>query len=270
MPANVSASQRGSAPAGHLLERLRDKVAWKVFGLRLRRETLRNQAFDAKHGTDTAAETPLIEAGLSAADAERGNTVYRVFWERNFQAIIDDIDIDHTSYTFVDIGSGKGKLLLLASLLPFKRVLGVELAPLLHEIALSNIVAFHSPSQRCANITSLLGDALSFELPDGPLFCLMVNPFDEITLRRVMARIADQRLASQHPVFVVYANMRRIEERASVFDDPGNLAVLMRQRNHIILGNPAAARLAHSNHRRPAATLTGNGSAVTITGPEST
>lgn len=246
MPARAVATAWASAG---ILERLRDRVTWRIFRFKLRRENQNNHAFDAKHGTDTAAETPLVEAGLSDSEAKRGNTVYRVFWERNFQAIVDDLVIDHQGYTFVDIGSGKGKLLLLASFLPFQRIIGVELAPLLHDIALRNIAVFRSPNQLCTNITSILDNALTFALPDGPLFCLMVNPFDEYTLQRVMERIGDQRLMSSDPVFVVYANMRRIDERRNVFDNPGNLTVLKRRRNHIILGNPAAAKLFKSTRR---------------------
>jgi len=224
------------------LEWLRDQLAWRLFRYQLRRENVRNAAFDAAHGIDTAAEVDLQMAGLTRAQADRGNTVYRVFWEANFAAILDDLNVDHGEFTFIDIGSGKGKLLLLASHYPFRRIVGVELAPLLHEIAIRNIDIYRPPRRQCNDISSVLGDALEYELPDGPLICLMVNPFDRTTVGRVIRRIADRIRTSPEPVLVIYANMRRIDEIRSVFDDPAGLEVMVRRRNHIILGNVAAVR----------------------------
>ena len=225
------------------LDWLKDKLAWQLFQVRLRRQALRNAGFDRTHSTDTAADICLERAGLTATQARRGNTIYRVFWEDSFEAIFDDLPIDHGQFTFVDIGAGKGKLLLLASHYPFRRIVGVELAPLLHEIALRNIGTYHSPDQRCTELFSVLGDALLYELPDDALVCLMVNPFDRATIARVLGRIADHAQTCGKPVLAIYANMRRIDEVAGVFDHVGGLDVLVRRRNHVILGNAAAARL---------------------------
>jgi len=52
---------------------------------------------------------------------------------------IESLDIDLTDYLFVDIGAGKGKLLLLASHLSFSEIIGVEYAPSLHAVAMKNI-----------------------------------------------------------------------------------------------------------------------------------
>jgi tRNA1(Val) A37 N6-methylase TrmN6 len=66
------------------------------------------------------------------------------------------LPINLDDYTIVDIGSGKGKLLLLASNYPFRRIIGVEYAPLLHEIAKKTSRTFGhrhrnaSISPRCA------------------------------------------------------------------------------------------------------------------------
>ena len=43
--------------------------------------------------------------------------------------------INLSEFTFIDIGSGKGRALLMASQYPFQRILGIELLPELHRVA---------------------------------------------------------------------------------------------------------------------------------------
>ena len=43
--------------------------------------------------------------------------------------------IDFREFTFIDIGSGKGRALLMAADYPFRRILGIELLPDLHRVA---------------------------------------------------------------------------------------------------------------------------------------
>lgn len=243
MFAKAASACRQFLLAGDRREWLMNKLAWRRFERRLRREVVRNSDFDRAHGTDTAAEINLEQAGLTALQARRGNTDYRVFWETSFQAIFDDLPIDHRSFTFIDIGAGKGKLLLLASHYPFRRIIGLELAPLLHTIAQRNIGIYRSPLRRCPDVSSVLADALEYELPSDPLVCLMVNPFDRATIARMVERLAKHAASGAAPVFVIYANMRRIAEAGSIFDHVEGLRILVRRRNHIILANAAAARL---------------------------
>ena len=50
------------------------------------------------------------------------------------------------TFTFVDLGSGKGRTLLMASDYPFRRIIGVELLPSLHQIAQENLRQYKSES----------------------------------------------------------------------------------------------------------------------------
>ena len=58
-------------------------------------------------------------------------------------------------FTFIDLGCGKGRTLLMASQYPFRRIIGVELLSELHRIAQQNIRDFRSSLQRCSDITSV-------------------------------------------------------------------------------------------------------------------
>lgn len=109
-------------------------------------------------------------------------------------------------FTFLDLGSGKGRTLLMAADYPFRRIIGVELLPALHAIAEENVRSYKSESQKCFAIESVCGDASAFALPEAPLVIYLFNPFPESGLRR-MAGILEQSLKrNPRPVYVVYHN----------------------------------------------------------------
>ena len=67
--------------------------------------------------------------------------------------LLTKLPISHSDFVFVDLGSGKGRMLLVASEFPFRQVIGVELAQELHEIAEGNIQQFRSRNIRCLSMT---------------------------------------------------------------------------------------------------------------------
>ena len=115
-------------------------------------------------------------------------------------------DVDFRDFTFVDLGSGKGRTLLMASDYPFRRIVGVEFLPSLHQIAQENLSKYKSDSQKCFALESICADATAFPLPDEPLILYLFNPFPESGMRRVIANV-DQSLRT-HPraVYILYHN----------------------------------------------------------------
>jgi predicted RNA methylase len=89
--------------------------------------------------------------------------------------------IDHSRFAFVDLGSGKGRALMLAAAYPFRRIIGVEFARELHEAAQKNVLALPDDSK----IELVHGDAADFRLPDGAVALFLYNPFGEELVRRV-------------------------------------------------------------------------------------
>ena len=114
--------------------------------------------------------------------------------------------IEFERFTFVDIGSGKGRTLLMASEYPFRKIIGVELIAELHGAAEENIRGYRSPTQRCVHIESMLADAREFELPEEPLVLYLFNPLPEPGMKRVMARLEKSLAANPRPVWILYHN----------------------------------------------------------------
>jgi SAM-dependent methyltransferase len=127
-------------------------------------------------------------------------------FEEMIESLRQQTNLNFPDFTFLDLGSGKGRTLLMASHYPFRRVVGVELLPALHQIAENNLLRYQSDRQRCFNLESVCADATSFAFPPGPLLIYLFNPFPEPVLQRVIRRLAETLRANPRPVFVLYHN----------------------------------------------------------------
>jgi SAM-dependent methyltransferase len=124
-----------------------------------------------------------------------------------FHEILQRVPEDLTGFTFIDMGSGKGRALLMASEYPFAMVIGVEIIPELHETAERNIASISSENRRCAEVRSWCGDAREFDFPPDPSVVYFFNPFPEDVLRNVLVNL--ERSVRTHPrkLWVIYHNL---------------------------------------------------------------
>src|SRR4029078_10174363 len=104
-------------------------------------------------------------------------------------------------FTFIDMGSGKGRVLALAASSGFGRVVGVEFARELHELASSNARA---ASQRGVNFETLLVDAATYRFPSEPLVVHFNNPFDESVMTSVLQNLHESYQHERRAIVVVY------------------------------------------------------------------
>ena len=130
----------------------------------------------------------------------------RELFQAMMAALAEQTNIDLREFTFIDLGSGKGRTLLMACDYPFRRIMGVELLPSLNEIARQNLAEYRSQSQNCFVIESICADATSFDLPPEALVIYLFNPFPESGLRRCLANL--RKSLTEHPrrVYVLYSN----------------------------------------------------------------
>jgi hypothetical protein len=107
-------------------------------------------------------------------------------------------------FNFIDLGSGKGRVLLMAADYPFKRIIGVEFMPALHRAAQKNISGFASDRQRCRQIETLCMDARDFQFPSVPLVVYLFNPFSESTFALILENLRRSIEGSARPVYIAY------------------------------------------------------------------
>src|SRR5579883_966573 len=145
------------------------------------------QRFDATHGVITEALIFLGELDPDAiGDALEDATHYEPTPIAEFAALLAASGVSAGGRTFVDIGAGMGRVVLLASMHPFKQIVGVEVSPALCETARDNVVRWRrkKPDAACADIRVVCRDATAFRFPPGDLVVYLYNPFGESTLQR--------------------------------------------------------------------------------------
>ena len=89
---------------------------------------------------------------------------------REMMESMSSLDIEFEDFTFIDVGSGKGRVLLMAADYPFRRILGIELLADLHRVAQENIRAYKAESQRCFDVVAAAADARGFAFPPSRRF----------------------------------------------------------------------------------------------------
>src|SRR5262249_11762304 len=120
--------------------------------------------------------------------------------------------IDHSSYSFIDIGSGKGRVLLVAAEFPFRRVVGLEIGRELHEVAARNLGSDRLADRRqCRDVTSVWADATGVVYPDGDLVIFLNNPFPIPLLNRFLENLRAACATAPRDILVVYMGYLRPE-----------------------------------------------------------
>ena len=134
------------------------------------------------------------------------HSAYQPIEAELLREILNSLRIDYSQFTFIDIGSGKGRALLVAAAFPFRRVLGVELLPELNSVAEENIRRFPSEKRVCGEMQAICGDAAEFVFPAEPLVVFLFNPLPEAGLRKVMRNLEGSLREQPRALYVVYAN----------------------------------------------------------------
>ena len=158
--------------------------------------------YDCDHAVDTTWARLPISVRLREVFSER---LYQPTVEAEFAEIMQQLAaVDFERFTFIDMGSGKGRVLLMAAMYPFARVLGVEVQPELDAIAQRNILAFAEPGRQCRQLESLCADAREFDFPAGDLVVYLFNPFPDYVLRDVLAKLIANAQREPRRIYVLY------------------------------------------------------------------
>jgi SAM-dependent methyltransferase len=157
--------------------------------------------FDFEQRADTTWSNVPFSTRLKEVFAGRG---YQPTDPSIFREMMGHITADLSGYTFIDLGSGKGRALLLAREYPFRKIVGVELLPELHEVARQNVARL--PGEERGRFELLCGDGREFKFPPGPLFLYLFDPFPAEILAEVITNLEQSLAREPSPVIVAYQN----------------------------------------------------------------
>lgn len=146
------------------------------------------QRFDAEHGVTTEAVVFLGELDPEAiGPALEYATHYEPTPVAQAEALLDASPLRPPDATFVDLGAGMGRVVVLAARRPFRAVIGVEVSPALVEIARENLASLRDPKRVARDVKIVRADAARYAFPAGDLVVFLYNPFRAPVLDGVLA-----------------------------------------------------------------------------------
>jgi SAM-dependent methyltransferase len=135
------------------------------------------------------------------------------------EALLDASPLRPQAATFVDVGAGMGRVVLLAARRPFRAVVGVELSPALVAVARDNLVAADDPRRVARDVRIVRADAARYAFPRGDLVVYLYNPFRAPVLQALLRRL--QRGPAREVVLLYHTPVER-----AVIDAEGGFELL--------------------------------------------
>ncbi|MGA8154530.1 MAG: class I SAM-dependent methyltransferase [Terriglobales bacterium] len=167
-----------------------------------RRQRYGDMQYDWDYHVDTTSAT----VGWRARLLGLFHSPYQPTDPALFHKMLASVVVNFRQFTFIDIGSGKGRVLLIASDYPFRRILGVELLPELHRIAQENISRYKSDWQKCFTIESICADAREFVFPEEPTLLYLFSPLPESGFAQFLANLERSLRDHPRPLLLIYHN----------------------------------------------------------------
>jgi predicted RNA methylase len=192
-------------------------------------------SIDAAYGTDTDGIREIGSLDV-AGTAARSATRYEPSGADMVRAVLTRLAIDYADFAFVDFGSGKGRVLIVAAGFPFKSVTGIEFSEELHKIATRNIAMLPAEVVRAGSVAVLCGDAAAFAPPRDNLVCYLYNPFGPPIISQVARRLASHWADTNCRVIVIYVD----PPHRAAFEETGRFVVVEDSPDLLILTTPPA------------------------------
>lgn len=161
--------------------------------------------WDRVNDVDTAGSIRLDSLDVVGPNRSKGNECVCTS-PKSFDFIMRNLPAELEAYTFIDIGSGKSRTLLLASHYPFGAIVGVEFARELVAIAARNLSTYANPRQKCRNLSVVEADAAAYEFPETPLVVYFYNPFSKDVFDTVLRNLTVSLARSPRDCFLVYGS----------------------------------------------------------------
>jgi SAM-dependent methyltransferase len=166
----------------------------------------RRHPFDHVNGTDTSG---VVELPTIRAETDHPAVAHAVVYAGSQPSVIRaalNALPPLSNATFIDLGCGKGRPLLVAAERPFREVVGVDLSPELVGIARSNAALMQARHAGRAPIRVVVGDAASHPLPPGDLVLFFYHPFGAPIFTEILAAVERALAAERRAVYVIYCN----------------------------------------------------------------
>ncbi|HEY4245793.1 MAG TPA: class I SAM-dependent methyltransferase [Lacunisphaera sp.] len=173
--------------------------------------------FDYRYGTDTARRIPRSEIETNSE-----NIVHCVNYgaskEMPFRKLMSRLNLPKDG-VFVDLGSGKGRALMLAAKYGFRKVIGVEFSGALCTAARENLQKFLHKCPSRSHVEVIESDVTKYAFHDDETVFFMLDPFNAPVLTQVLQNIRVSVERSPRTIWLIYSVPREqhIIDQAGLF-----------------------------------------------------
>jgi len=157
--------------------------------------------FEARYGTDTVSWVRIEDLEIDSDNKDRA-VDYQPTQRLPLMRLLETLDIPRDR-VFLDLGSGKGKALLIAAEFGFETLRGVEFSPELCRVAEDNCEKYRKRTGNRTSFRIIESDAILYEFTDEAVIYLF-NPFDAWVLRFVMENLAQSLQTHPRRAWIIY------------------------------------------------------------------
>ena len=176
--------------------------------------------FDWRQGTDTCRRIPRLQI-----ETDSPNKIYATGSGSTkvmaFRGLMRRLRLSPAN-VFLDLGSGKGRILLLAAEYGFRRIVGVEFSPLLCACARRNLEAFLRRRSSAPPVEVREIDVTRYDFQDDESVLFLYDPFTPPVLNQVLENLRASLARRPRPVWLIYhvPKERGTLDACGLFDRP--------------------------------------------------
>ena len=168
-------------------------------------ERVTDRYYERRIGVETTGTVKVKDLGFANSDFREYNPI----GYRELYSALARVPLDKSQSTFLDYGSGKGRAVIIAATLPFRRIIGIEISDRLLAIAKKNLGTMRH--KQCPYVELLQMDATQYAVPRDVNLIYFYNPFAGQVLQRVVGNISDSYKQSPREMYIVFFNNDHFE-----------------------------------------------------------
>jgi len=160
--------------------------------------------FDWYYGTDTQSRVLLQDLRIDHEKRQHG-TKYDPSPVSALRKLFRKIEITKED-VWVDVGAGKGRTLLIASVAGFKKVVGIEFSAELCDICRQNIEKFRRKKKTMSPVEVINKDATEVNPDKEYTVFFLFNPFDAEIMTAWMDKVKESFRNFPRRMYIIYNN----------------------------------------------------------------
>ena len=190
----------GKNPFRWLAQTVKDKGPRRV--LKLTWHAALDATWDFRHGTETLTRIPPQNLDTDSRNKDQATT-YGATRARPFRQLLNKLNLSRAG-GFVDLGCGKGRVLLIAAQYGFRKVVGVDFSESLCRIARNNVAVFSRRRRLESAISIVHSDVIHYAINSDETTFFLYDPFSAKVLTQVLNNIRQSLISNPREIWVIY------------------------------------------------------------------